>query len=312
MALLILGGVLLLNAQDQITYFKYFRTDRDRLADNALAATARIGVAHLEVAYNEQKLPIFVTRYNKLGLAEGYELYTYNTRRNLTHRAVMDSAKNILKVTYYGDDEAWSSAFRDYAISSDQHLTFREQSSTFTFTPTGRLSSVTFRTVDGFTYGAVSFVYDLWNNLNEENWRTLPDQQVVRRYHFDYNFQTAGIALSEFGLGGKLVSKVTLEMAPADELYQVPPPRTGNILDEAGAILDEIAVRKTSLAYPAIIPRTEWDKLVMDTGEELDIQLLEISDAVVRFRQAGTHDDLALPLERVRMVISRYGERVYP
>ncbi len=302
----------LLSAQEQIIFFKYFRTDRDLIADNPLAATARIGQAHLEVAYNELKLPVLVTYYDELGLVNGYELYSYDNRRSLKHRAVLDSVKTVSGVTYYGDDEPWSTAFRDYAIPVDQNLSFRDQNSSFTFTTAGRLNTVVFRSVDGFVYGAVSFSYDHWNNLTDEIWRILPGQTVVRRYRFDHNYSTNAVTLSEFGKTGQLTSQITLEQAPADQLYKVPPPRTGNILDEVDLILDEISIKKTSLSYPAIIPRTEYDQMVLVTGEEMEIQLLEVAGAVVRFRQPGRYDDLSMPLERVQMIISRYGERVYP
>jgi len=308
----VLFGLVLLPAQDQIAYFKYFRTDRDFIADNSMKTTARIGIAHLEVAYDEDHQPLLISKYSRLGIVQSYEIHSYDNYKRLIRRAGLDSAKSVVKVVWYSETEPWSKAFRDYAVSEDQHLTFQGQNSIFTFAPNGRIETVTFRTVNGFDYGRIRFRYDDRDRLIVESWISLPDFKIVRKYAYEWMGQSKVLHLREYNRNNELVSHVTLEQAPADQLYKVPPPRTGNILDEVELILDEITAKKTYLPFPALIPKTEWDRLVLKTGTVMEVHFIELTGRVVRFRQAGESDDLSIPLEQVQLIISRYGERVYP
>ncbi len=310
---LIIGlGTLCFGQVNRIAYFKYFQTEHDFIADNTLRIPARIGVAHLEVAYGENDQPVLVTNYSKLGLPRSYELHSYDNTKRLTRRAWLDSLKTVVRVIWYGEDEAWSEVFRDYAIDPTKHLSFQGQNSQFTFAASGRIGMVAFRTVDGFDYGRIRFKYDQQNRLIEEAWITLPDYQTVRKYVYQWVAEPVGLHLREYDRNQQLVSHVTLEQAPADQLYKVPPPRIGNILDEVDLVLEEISIHKTQLPYPALIPKSEWDRLVLKSGEELQIHYIGMSGSVVRFQQSGELDELALPLERVQVIISRYGERIYP
>ncbi|MFH1853196.1 MAG: hypothetical protein ABIA75_12715 [Candidatus Neomarinimicrobiota bacterium] len=308
--LAVLLGVLA--AQEQVAYFKYFRDDRAFLADNALLATSRNGIAHLEVVYGESGDPLFVTRYNQLGLATGHELYSYDNQRRLVQRAVLNEVKQVEKVIRYGADEAWSRAFREYTAIGNQNLAYTDQNSTFTFAANGRVGSIGFRTVDGTDYGRIVFQYDNQAGLLSESWLTLPDNKVVRLYRYQQDYSANSIRLTEYNRQGKMVSDVALAMAPADQLYKVPPPRTGNILDEVELIMSEIGRQKSQLPYQTLIPKTEWDRLVLKTGEELDINFIGLAGPILQFQRPGEGVDYSLPLEKVRLVVSRYGERLYP
>jgi hypothetical protein len=50
-------------------------------------------------------------------------------------------------------------------------------------------------------------------------------------------------------------------MAPEDKLYTTIPPRTGNELDEVDIILKELISKRVITSMPAMIPKTEWDRL---------------------------------------------------
>ncbi len=295
-----------------MAYFRYFNTHTDIATDNSISATERLGQAHLEVAYNEDRLPVFITRYSQLGIAQGYILNSYDNQQRLQVQGFLDSLKQLTRAVWYGADEPWSTAFREYQSQPRRQLNYQGQASSFHFTPGGRIASVVFATVSGHRYGQIKFQYDDHQHLLDESWYSLPQTRLVRRYHYKWLDGSDGIRLREFGKKGELISDVTLEQAPADELYRVPPPRSGNILDEAALILEQIAARKEHLPYPAVIPRTEWDRLILNSGEELDIHFLELSGTVVRFRQPPSNDELSLPLTQVQVIISRYGQRIYP
>ena len=277
-----------------------------------MAATARIGVAHWEVAYNENRQPLLISRYDRLGLVTGYELQVYDSINRLERRGELDSANTIVSLIWFGENEPWSSAYRAYAIDTDDNLGFQGQSSKFTFAANGRINSVVFRSIDGHRYGRIEFEYDQSGRLLMERWISLPASRTVRSYSYRWDQPQGSLQLQEYGRTGKMVSHVSLSQAPADQLYRVPPPLTGNILDEVDIILDEINQQKNQLSFPAIIPRTEWDRIVLKTGEIMDVQVVEVRGTVARFRRPGESDDLSIPLERVQVVLSRYGERLYP
>jgi len=105
---------------------------------------------------------------------------------------------------------------------------------------------------------------------------------------------------------------VALSMAPADELYTTPPPRTGNVLDEADIIYKELVSKSMIAPIPAFIPYTEWDRLKMNNDEEMDIIIISLEDNLLRFSLPTESDVLSISLDRVSSITSKYGKRIYP
>ena len=64
--------------------------------------------------------------------------------------------------------------------------------------------------------------------------------------------------------------------------------------------------------HGGIIPRTEWDVVILVTGERLLIDFVDVSDNGVQFRMDQEKDILTLPLHRVRSLTSRMGDVIYP
>ena len=79
------------------------------------------------------------------------------------------------------------------------------------------------------------------------------------------------VQIWEFGHDGGLVSNVAVDMAPSDQLYKTPPPRSHNTLDEVDILTREIKEKRIIIPQNSIIPRTEWDELVLTSGEKLQI-----------------------------------------
>ena len=64
--------------------------------------------------------------------------------------------------------------------------------------------------------------------------------------------------------------------------------------------------------HGGIIPLTEWDVVILVTGERLLIDFVDVSDNGVQFRMDQEKDILTLPLHRVRSLTSRMGDVIYP
>tara|TARA_B100000214_G_scaffold359281_1_gene320559 strand:- start:288 stop:674 length:387 start_codon:yes stop_codon:yes gene_type:complete len=120
------------------------------------------------------------------------------------------------------------------------------------------------------------------------------------------------VQIWEFGHDGELISNVAIDMAPADQLYKTPPPRTHNTLDEADIIAREIKERRILVPHGGIIPKTEWDELILIDGQRLMVDYIELSDNGLLFRMKEEDDILTLPIHRVRSLTSRMGDVIYP
>ena len=181
-----------------------------------------------------------------------------------------------------------------------------------------QISKIVFQTIDGQKYGQIELDYDYLGNLYEERWRDLPSARVIRRFKYkfehlyDYVEPHMVVQIWEFGHGGELISNVAVDMAPADQLYKTPPPRSHNTLDEADIIAREIKERRILVPHGGIIPRTEWDELILVNGERLLIDFVDLSDNGLQFRMKQENDILTLPIHRVRSLTSRMGDVIYP
>ena len=120
------------------------------------------------------------------------------------------------------------------------------------------------------------------------------------------------VQIWEFGHDGELISNVAIDMAPADQLYKTPPPRSHNTLDEADVIAREIKERRILIPHGGVIPRTKWDELILVSGERLLIDFVDLSDNGLQFRMKQENDILTLPIHRVRSLTSRMGDVIYP
>ena len=175
-----------------------------------------------------------------------------------------------------------------------------------------------FQTVDGQKYGQVELDYDYLGNLYEERWRDMPSGKIIRRFKYKfqhlYNYVEPHsiVQIWEFGYDGQLISNVAIDMAPADQLYKTPPPRTHNTLDEADIIKREIKERRILVKNTSILPKTILDELILVNGEQIFVDFVKVSENGIKFRMQDEKDILTLPLHRVRSLTSRMGDVIYP
>ena len=120
------------------------------------------------------------------------------------------------------------------------------------------------------------------------------------------------VQIWEFGYNGELISSVAVDMAPSDQLYLRPPPRSQNTLDEVDIIAKEIRESRVLVPHGGFIPKTEWDILLLVTGEQLLVDYFNVSDNGIQFRMEDEDELLTLPLHRVRTLTSRMGDVIYP
>ena len=311
-------SIIIGQPENDVYYVRYFESDHNFKADLSMLSTSRRGKAHLSVSYNEKNQPIKIERVSPSGVIEKREMLRYDENGILREKGEYTDRWKYLNLTIYGDDEPWSQEYRSWRYKKNEPMTFTDQKTYFTMEDGVQISKIVFQTVDGQKYGQVELDYDYLGNLYEERWRDLPSARVIRRFKYkfehmyDYVEPHMVVQIWEFGYDGELISNVAVDMAPADQLYKTPPPRSHNTLDEVDIIAREIKERRILVPHGGIIPRTEWDELILVNGERLLIDFVNLSDNGLQFRMEKENDVLTLPIHRVRTLTSRMGDVIYP
>ena len=311
-------SIIIGQPENDVYYVRYFESDHNFKADLSMLSTSRRGKAHLSVSYNEKDQPIKIERVSPSGVIEKREMLRYDENGILREKGEYTDRWKYLNLTIYGDDEPWSREYRSWRYKKNEPMTFTDQKTYFTMEDGVQISKIVFQTIDGQKYGQVELDYDYLGNLYEERWRDLPSARVIRRFKYkfehmyDYVEPHMVVQIWEFGYDGELISNVAVDMAPADQLYKTPPPRSHNTLDEVDIIAREIKERRILVPHGGIIPRTEWDELILVNGERLLIDFVNLSDNGLQFRMEKENDVLTLPIHRVRTLTSRMGDVIYP
>ena len=311
-------SIIIGQTENDVYYVRYFESDHNFKADLSMLSTSRRGKAHLSVSYNEKDQPIKIERVSPSGVIEKREMLRYDENGILREKGEYTDRWKYLNLTIYGDDEPWSREYRSWRYKKNEPMTFTDQRTYFTMEDGVQISKIVFQTIDGQKYGQIELDYDYLGNLYEERWRDLPSARVIRRFKYkfehmyDYVEPHMVVQIWEFGYDGELISNVAVDMAPADQLYKTPPPRSHNTLDEVDIIAREIKERRILVPHGGIIPRTEWDELILVNGERLLIDFVDLSENGLQFRMEQENDILTLPIHRVRTLTSRMGDVIYP
>ena len=302
----------------EVSYIRYFESDFNFKAYLSMLSSERRGKNHLSVGYNELNQPIKIEQITNNGITKKIEMLTYDTEGRLTEKGEYNENMKYLNLTVYGEKEPWSQEYRVWRFKENEPLSFSNQQTYFTFVDGEQITKILFQTIDGQKYGQIELDYDYLGYLSEERWRDLPSARVIRKFKYKFDIlyheekPTTVVQIWEFGYNGELISNVAVDMAPADQLYLRPPPRSNNVLDEVDIIAREIKESRIIVPYGAIIPRTDWDELILVNGERLFVDFFDVSESGIKFRMEGEEEILTLPLHRVRSLTSRVGDVIYP
>ncbi len=302
----------LLKAQNDIAYVRYFKDDRDFISNLSMMSTDRRGLQHLAVSYDEKNRPVKIERYAPNGSLKKREMLKYNQDDKLVERGEYDDKGNYQRLIVIGKEEPWSKEFRQWQYPVMEPIVFDDQRTYFTMDDGNHVSSILFETIDGQKYGQIELDYDYLGSLSEERWRDLPSGRMVRRFKYQFDVLAEIVQIWEYGHDGGLVSHMALAKAPADELYRIPPPRTGNQLDEVDIITKEIRQKRSIIPYGGVIPKTIWDELILKNGDRLMIDFINMNENGIRFRLKGEGEFLTIPITRVKTLTSRLGDVIYP
>ena len=297
---------------DDISYIRYYANEKDFIANVPIKSTSRRGFDHLTAYFNDYNLPVKLEHYMSNGSLTKREIMEYNDDKVLVRKGEVNSEGKFLKLIVFSNDEPWSIEFQKSNFIKDEHINFTDQRSTFIIPRGEQVTQIIFETIDGKKYGKIELDYDYLNFLSEERWRALPSGEIIRKFKYKFDLMSNVTQIWEYGKNNELISEVALDMVPADQLYRTPPPRTGNILDEYDIIKKEIEDKRIISSNNPIIPHTNFDQLVLKTGQSLDIDFVGTNQNGIQFRLNDNDGLLTVPFSNVRSLTSRMGDVIYP
>ena len=297
---------------DDISYIRYYANEKDFISNLPMKSTSRRGFDHLTAYFNDYNLPVKLEYYMSNGSLTKREIMEYNDDKVLVRKGEVNSEGKFLKLVVFSNDEPWSIEFQKSNFIKDEHINFTNQRSTFIIPRGEQVTQIIFETIDGKKYGKIELDYDYLNFLSEERWRALPSGEIIRKFKYKFDLMSNVTQIWEYGKNNELISEVALDMVPADQLYRTPPPRTGNILDEYDIIKKEIEDKRIISSNNPIIPHTNFDQLVLKTGQSLDIDFVGTNQNGIQFRLNDNDGLLTVPFSNVRSLTSRMGDVIYP
>ena len=297
---------------DDISYIRYYANEKDFIANVPMKSTSRRGFDHLTAYFNDYNLPVKLEHYMSNGSLTKREIMEYNDDKVLVRKGEVNSEGKFLKLIVFSNDEPWSIEFQKSNFIKDEYINFNDQRSTFIIPRGEQVTQIIFETIDGKKYGKIELDYDYLNFLSEERWRALPSGEIIRKFKYKFDLMSNVTQIWEHGKNNELISEVALDMVPADQLYRTPPPRTGNILDEYDIIKKEIEDKRIISSNNPIIPHTNFDQLVLKTGQSLDIDFVGTNQNGIQFRLNDNDGLLTVPFSNVRSLTSRMGDVIYP
>ena len=297
---------------DDISYIRYYANEKDFIANVPIKSTSRRGFDHLTAYFNDYNLPVKLEYYMSNGSLTKREIMEYNDDKVLVRKGEVNSEGKFLKLIVFSNDEPWSIEFQKSNFIKDEYINFTDQRSTFIIPRGEQVTQIIFETIDGKKYGKIELDYDYLNFLSEERWRALPSGKIIRKFKYKFDLMSNVTQIWEYGKDNELISEVALDMVPADQLYRTPPPRTGNILDEYDIIKKEIEDKRIISSNNPIIPHTNFDQLVLKTGQSLDIDFVGTNQNGIQFRLNDNDGLITVPFSNVRSLTSRMGDVIYP
>ena len=300
----------LLTSNYEISFVRFYANESDYISDIRLLATQRFAQSHMQVFYNDQKIPQIKEWLDDKGETIKWEVLDYKEKR-LIRRYFLNIDQKPDSLIQFGQDEPWSQEFRkSYDKSNRQY--YEGQESKFILNESSQIDLIQFTNVQGKLYGEIDFIYDHLGLLIGEVWRELPSQKIVRRFAYSIDMLTMKKEIWEYDKNGQEVSYVVLIQPPADELYKTLPPRFGNRLDEISVLLEDIRSRDIKIPFDVFIPKTDYDLMILTNNDSLMVEIIELGQQKVTFKIIGESDQLTMPKIRVKSITSKYGERILP
>ena len=173
----------------EVSFMRFYASDHDYMADIRLLATNRFEQPHIQVFYNDRKVPVLKEWINIEGESIKQEFLEYGKDNKLIRRYFLNSDQKPDSLIQFGMDEPWSEEFRN-VLSPQSYNYYEGQESKFILNKGDQIQSIQFINVQGKKYGEINFIYDLLGLLSGEVWTSLPNELVIRRFAYEVDMLT--------------------------------------------------------------------------------------------------------------------------
>lgn len=309
--LTLLFSTLILGQNSAIAYVKYFETIEDFQLKKSIMGTERRGKSHLQVSYNEKDQPVLFEQISPSGSMTDRKAMEYLDGK-LIRKGTINQNNEYLDLIDYSDSEPWSLEFITWWVQENHALSLDGQQTHFIIPNGKQVSLIQFITIDGKNYGQIELDYDYLGFLKDERWRDMLTGNLIRRFQYQFDVMSNVNQIWEYGRKGELISHMSLSMAPSDQLYKVPPPRTGNSLSESEIIMEEIKQGRVISPAGGFIPRTQLDEIIFKSGQRMEVDFISMEQNGIRFKLDEKGDILTVPKSRVESLTSRNGIVIFP
>ncbi len=310
-AILLLMSICSIHAQLDVSFMRFYKNDKDFISDLRLLSTERFNHSYLQVFYNSKKIPLLKEWVEPSGEVTKREILEYDNKQKLIRKYYAGNDQQIDSVKYFGESEPWSLEFRK-VLSENRRDYFQNQQTMFTLNSSNRFESIRFKSAQGVKYGQIDFIYDHLGFLVGEIWKDIPKSKIIRKFSYSIDILTGKKEIREFNQNLEQISYIVLSQLPAETLYKTPPPKYGNNLDEISILIEDIKSKNLRIPFDVFIPKTDHDLMFLSNGDSLMIDSIQFRQQHVLFRIPGEKQQLTMPKSRVKSVVSRYGEQIYP
>ena len=116
----------LLTINYEISFVRFYANESDYISDIRLLATQRFAQSHMQVFYNDQKIPQIKEWLDDKGETIKWEVLDYKEKR-LIRRYFLNIDQKPDSLIQFGQDEPWSQEFRkSYDKSNRQYYEGQE------------------------------------------------------------------------------------------------------------------------------------------------------------------------------------------
>ncbi len=181
------------------TDVRYYRNEQDFLADVELPERKLGWWSYIEVHYDEQGRVERKLYFKRKGKIKQYQVMQYDSiSSELTSRTLLNADSVITSIFTYGPRQERINDFLRYRVQIDSVQDEGDRFIETVLSRQGIPEEYRLYDVNGSQFGAITREYDEDGKLRQEDWLTVPGEDVIRRFHYNYTPEAGMTQILEY------------------------------------------------------------------------------------------------------------------
>ncbi|MAI88478.1 MAG: hypothetical protein CMF98_05395 [Candidatus Marinimicrobia bacterium] len=301
---------LFLFSQD-FEFIRYYKNEKDFKNDVRIDLIKASKSSHIQALFSKNQI------LSKIYFDENFkeissEVYDYDSEKSL-FRTVFYKKNIIFKMSIFGK-EKMSDVFIKYAFNKFNQDDFSNRITNYYFNDKNKIERYEFLSSNNSKLGEIKFTYFDEGFIQSEKWINLLSGKNIRSFEYIYDKKTQNYIITEFDSNYKMISQAGINISNLNnyENFGINLDNEHNSLPESSYIIDDISKNKFDLNTKLNIFFKDTDLIIMKNDDSLFVNLYEINDELVKFNEKNSNEILSLQLIKIKEVIDRNGEIVYP